>query len=71
MYSNAGKVTPYLEFDVKSLVMSFSPTVGARTEESNNDERKRAPSEETRLKVVKSFVSSIKALEEFTISINL
>jgi len=28
MYSSAGKVTPYLEFEVKSLVMSFSPMVG-------------------------------------------
>jgi len=50
---------------------SFEMEVGARIEESNNDERRRAPSEEKKLKAVKSFISSITPLEESTISMNL
>jgi hypothetical protein len=44
--------------------MSFSLTVGASIEESNNDERKRAPSEEKKLKLEKSLSSSMNALQE-------
>jgi hypothetical protein len=65
------EVSSYLEFEVKSLVMSFSLTVGASIEESNNDERKRAPSEEKKLKLEKSLISSMKPLQEVPPSMNL